>query len=181
MFPIWLLYEASNQDPNEASNQDPDGSCANSAGVECGTLDFGSGGSNASGNTYLVTVKPSATLALPFSVVSGPYYGRVAIAPTSAGWPSDGSLVRMWLSATAGGEPLLDAACQKALSVEDVWWWDQLDQLGYGCPVPNTGGSLFLNLRLCISANSDGSCQAPNVIYGSQSADIYMQGTINEH
>jgi hypothetical protein len=171
--PIWLLYEASNQDPN--------GSCANSAGVECGTLDYGSGGSNATGDTVIVRVKSSATLALPFSVVSGPYYGRVAIAPTSAGWPSDGSLVRMWLSATAGGEPLLDAACQKALSVEDVWWWDQLDQLGRGCPVPNTGGSLFLNLRLCISSYSDGSCQAPNVIYGSQSADIYMRSAINEH
>jgi hypothetical protein len=65
------------------------GSCSNTGDVQCGSLNYGSAGSNATGNTSRITLKPGTTLALPFSVVAGSYYGKVGIVPTSTTFPSD--------------------------------------------------------------------------------------------
>lgn len=179
--PSWLLYQAAKISGEADPDVDPDESCSVGAAVECGTLDYGSGGGDAIGQTARITVKPSATLVLPFSVISGSYYGKVGIVPTSMGLPTDGSGVRMWFSVKAGGAPLLHASCQRNLVFEGSVYWDQSDQLGFGCPIPNSDGPLFLNLRLCISDMTDGSCQAPDVNYGSQSVYVYIQGSTAQH
>lgn len=143
-----------------------------------GGLDFGSGGAGATGNTERITIEPGATYVLPFTVVPGPYYGRVGIVPTSSPLPTDGSEVRMWWSTEAGGKPLADPSCQRNLGAEGAIYWDQGKQLGFGCPIPNQKGELFVNLKLCASDRLDHSCSAAGAIDGSQSADYYISASI---
>ena len=155
------------------------GACANTGGVLCGKLDYGSGGGNATGNTSRITLEPGQTLALPFTVAAGPYYGKVGIVPTSSPFPTDGSQVRMWWSAEAGGKPLADSQCYKNLGAEGAMYWDQAKQLGFGCPIANQQATLFVNLRLCISERTDGSCSSAGATDGTQSAAIYISGATN--
>lgn len=140
--------------------------------VSGGDLDFGSGGGNSSGYTYPLTVTNTIT-AFPFTVKQGSFFGQVAIAPTSSPFPSDGTGVRMWISKSAGGDPL-GGRCSKNLGREAGMWWDQTASLGYGCAIPNASTKLYLNLRACISASSDSTCRSSSA--PGSAAPIYIKG-----
>ena len=154
------------------------GTCTNSSSVECGSLNFGSGGTSATGATNRLNLFPGLAVALPFTTTAGTYYGKVGIVPTSDGFPTDGAEVRMYWSTEAGGTPLSND-CQANLGREGALYWDQANVLGFGCPIPNQSGKLFLNFKLCISDVGDGSCSGPNVRYGEQSATVYVSGSRN--
>ena len=152
------------------------GTCSPSSALKCGSLDFGSGGSDSTGKTTRLELYPGETLALPFTVAQGANYGQVAIVPTSFGLPDDGAGVRLWWSAEAGGKPLSDYWCSRNIGFEGSGFWDQAGKLGYGCPIPDADGKYFVNLQLCVSDRSDTSCSAPGAKPGSESAYIYIQG-----
>ena len=152
------------------------GSCVLTGSVTCGSLDYGSGGNDATGKTSRIVLEPGKTLALPFTVAQGANYGQVGIVPTSYGLPDDGSAVRLWWSAEAGGKPLESSWCARNLGFEGGAFWDQAGKLGYGCPIPDANAKYFLNLRLCISSYSDTSCSASGARDGTQSTYIYIQG-----
>lgn len=149
-----------------------------SLGSTNGTLNFGSGGGSATGNTKSLTLEPGTTLTLPFSVVPGKYSGQIAIVPTSNGFPTDGAQVRMWFSSAAGGASLSNRWCSGNLGSEGALTWDQTGAISYGCPIPNQKGELFVNLELCISDRKDRSCSAPGATAGSQAAIIYISGNL---
>lgn len=156
------------------------GACTNSDSVTCGGLDYGSGGSYATGAITRRTISPGRTLALPFTIKPGAIFGKVGIVPTSSGWSNDGSGVRMFWSTEPGGNSL-SSNCAAKLGQEGSMWWDQSNVFGFACQVPNTSGRIYLNLRLCISDNSDGTCTGPNAKYGNQSVDIYISGSTENH
>ena len=146
--------------------------------VETGDLDFGSGGGNSGVTTYSVSVT-NDTIAYPFTVKQGAFYGSVAIVPTSRPFPADGTGVRLWWSKTAGGQPLADPSCSARVGREGTRYWDQSKTRGYGCPIDNVDSTLYLNLRACISAKSDTTCGAADAKAGS-AAPIYVQGSFSE-
>ena len=117
-------------------------------------------------------------MTLPLSVVPGQYAGQINVVPTSNGWPTDGSGVRIWISSTAGGAPLSSYWCSVNLGQEGSLNWDQTGTISYGCPIPNQKGELFVNLELCISGQKDRSCSAPGAKAGSESAMIYISGSL---
>ena len=152
------------------------GACSPSSRLQCGSLDYGSGGNDSTGKTTRLELDPGVTLALPFSVAPGANYGQIAIVPTSFGLPDDGAGVRMWWSAEAGGKPLANAWCSRNIGFEGSGYWVQSGKISYGCPIPDAAGKYFVNLQLCISDRSDTSCSAPGAKPGSESAYIYIQG-----
>ena len=117
-------------------------------------------------------------MTLPFSVVPGQYAGQINVVPTSNGFPTDGSQIRMWVSSTAGGAALSSYWCSTNLGQEGAINWDQTGSISYGCPIPNQKGEMFVNLELCISDRKDRSCSAPGAKAGSQSAMIYISGSL---
>ena len=157
------------------------GSATNGAGSGVtgtpGTFNYGSAGADATGRTDTISLSPGVTTALPFSTQAGAYTGRVGIVPTSYGFPTDGSEVRMWYSKTSNGAPLPGRFCAGNLGSEGSLWWDQTGTLSYGCQIPNANGSLYLNLQLCISGRLDKSCSS-GAKAGSQSARVYISGVI---
>ena len=79
------------------------------------------------------------------------------------------------LSKTAGGAPL-SSACAANLRREAAFWWDQSGDLGYGCLIPNTAASLFLNVRAsALAVASDKTCGSSGAGPGSP-APIYISG-----
>lgn len=142
--------------------------------VSAGNLDFGSGGGNATGRTYGLSVGYD-TVAYPFTVKTGPFFGQVSIVPTSAKFPDDGTGVRLWLSKTAGGTPLA-GGCARTAGSTGALWWDQTGTLGYGCSIPNTATTLYLNVRACISETSDTTCSSARGRGGY--APIYISGSL---
>ncbi len=146
--------------------------------VAAGDLDFGSGGDNAGVRQYPLTVT-NDIIAYPFTVKQGAYYGVVAIVPTTAPFPNDGTQVRLWWSRTAGGQPLPGAACSGNLGREGSRYWDQSGTRGYGCQIDNTVATLYLNLQACSSTIDDATCSAAGATSGSD-APIYLYGRLNE-
>ena len=141
--------------------------------VSAGNLDFGSGGGNATGNTYAVTFTNN-TVAYPFTVKPGRFFGTAAIVVTSTPFPSDGTGVRMWWSKTKGGNPL-SSACAANMGRTATVYWDQTGTLGYGCPIPNEATTLYLNFRTCIAPQSDATCSSSGAKAGSP-APVYVSG-----
>lgn len=146
--------------------------------VEDGDLDFGSGGGNSGTRTYLVSVT-NDTIAYPFTIKQGAFYGRVSIGPTSLPFPADGTGVRLWWSKTAGGQPLAGASCSANVGREGTRYWDQSGTRRYGCTIDNVDSTLYLNLRACISVKTDVTCGADDAKAGS-AATIYIQGSVVE-
>jgi len=146
--------------------------------VETGDLDFGSGGGNSGVSTYFVSVT-NDTIAYPFTIKQGAFYGRVSIGPTSLPFPDDGTGVRLWWSKTAGGQPLAGASCSANVGREGTRYWDQSQTRGYGCTIDNVDSTLYLNLRACISVKTDTTCGADDASAGSD-APIYIQGSLVE-
>ena len=146
--------------------------------VETGDLDFGSGGGNSGVSVYRVSVT-NDTIAYPFTIKQGAFYGRVSIGPTSLPFPDDGTGVRLWWSKTAGGQPLAGASCSAKIGREGTRYWDQSQTRGYGCTIDNVDSTLYLNLRACISVKTDTTCGADDASAGSD-APIYIQGSLVE-
>ena len=146
--------------------------------VETGDLDFGSGGGNSGVSTYFVSVT-NDTIAYPFTVKQGAFYGSVGIYPSSKPYPTDGSEIRLWWSKSKGGEPLAGAACHPRIGRESKNSWDQSGKRGYGCPIENIDSTIYLNLRACISASDDTTCTAPDAKAGS-AVPTYIGGRVNE-
>ena len=146
--------------------------------VESGNLDFGSGGGNSGVKTYFVSVT-NDTIAYPFTVKQGAFYGSVGIYPTSKPYPTDGSEIRLWWSKAKGGEPLAGAACHPRIGRESKNSWDQSGKRGYGCPIENVDSTIYLNLRACISTSDDTTCAAPGAKAGS-AVPTYVGGRVNE-
>ena len=146
--------------------------------VETGDLDFGSGGGNSGVSTYFVSVT-NDTIAYPFTVKQGAFYGSVGIYPSSKPYPTDGSEIRLWWSKAKGGEPLAGAACHPRIGRESKNSWDQSGKRGYGCPIENIDSTIYLNLRACISASDDTTCTAPDAKAGS-AVPTYIGGRVNE-
>ena len=146
--------------------------------VETGDLDFGSGGGNSGVSTYFVSVT-NDTIAYPFTVKQGAFYGSVGIYPSSKPYPTDGSEVRLWWSKEKGGEPLAGAACHPRIGREAKNSWDQTGKRGYGCPIENIDSTIYLNLRACISTSDDTTCTAPDAKAGS-AVPTYIGGRVNE-
>ena len=146
--------------------------------VETGDLDFGSGGGNSGVSVYSVVVT-NDTIAYPFTVKQGAFYGRISIGPTSRPFPADGTGVRLWWSKTAGGQPLAGASCSAKIGREGTRYWDQSQTRGYGCTIDNVDSTLYLNLRACISVKTDTTCGADDASAGS-AAPIYIQGSLVE-
>ena len=146
--------------------------------VETGDLDFGSGGGN-SGVSVKPVVVTNDTIAYPFTIRQGAFYGRVSIGPTSRPFPSDGTRVRLWWSKTAGGQPLAGASCAANVGREGTMYWDQSKTRGFGCAIDNVDATLYLNLRACISDKTDTTCGADDAEAGSD-APIYIQGSLVE-
>lgn len=146
--------------------------------VESGSLDFGSGGGNAGVTTYFVSVT-NDTIAYPFTVKQGAFYGSVGIYPSSKPYPTDGTEVRLWWSKVKGGEPLAGAACHPRIGRESKNSWDQSGQRGYGCLIENVDSTIYLNLRACISTSDDTTCAAPGAKAGS-AVPTYVGGRVNE-
>ena len=146
--------------------------------VEDGNLDFGSGGGNAGVTTYFVSVT-NDTIAYPFTVKQGAFYGSVGIYPSSKPYPTDGSEIRLWWSKEKGGEPLAGSACHPRIGRESKNSWDQSGKRGYGCPIENVDSTIYLNLRACISASDDTTCTAPDAKAGS-AVPTYIGGRVNE-
>ena len=147
-------------------------------GVTAGDLDFGSGGGSSGVTTHSLTVT-NDTVAHPFTVIEGAYYGSVGIYPTSTPYPTDGTEVRMWWSETAGGPPLAGADCSPRIGREANNTWDQSETVGYGCQIDNVDSTLFLNVRACISTPDDTTCTAVDAEAGSP-VPIYIGGRLNE-
>ena len=142
-------------------------------------MNFGSGGANAGVRTYPVTVT-NDTIAYPFTIKQGAFYGKVGIVPTaSSPFPDDGTQVRMWWSKTAGGYPLAGASCEGVLGREGSAYWDQSGTLGFGCQIPNAAANLFLNFKACISSTVDARCTASDAKAGSP-APVYIYGRLDE-
>lgn len=152
------------------------GSGGGSTTAQKGTLDYGSGGFDATGNTTLLRVNSGGT-ALPFTVVAGSYSGRVGITPSSLPFPDDGSEVRMWWSETSGGSPLAGSSCSGNLGSEGFLYWDQSGKQGYGCVIPNQNATLYLNVKLCISNFKDSTCSASDAKNSGSEAPVYLSGT----
>ena len=152
------------------------GSGGGSTTAQKGTLDYGSGGFDATGNTTLLRVNSGGT-ALPFTVVAGSYSGRVGITPSSLPFPDDGSEVRMWWSETSGGSPLAGSSCSGNLGSEGFLYWDQSGKQGYGCVIPNQNATLYLNVKLCISNYKDSTCSASDAKNSESEAPVYLSGT----
>ena len=146
--------------------------------VETGDLDFGSGGGNSGVSVYSVLVT-NDTIAYPFTIKQGAFYGRISIGPTSFPFPADGTGVRLWWSKTAGGQPLAGASCSAKVGREGTRYWDQSKTRGYGCTIDNVDSTLYLNLRACISVKTDTTCGADDAKAGSD-APIYIQGSLVE-
>ena len=146
--------------------------------VETGDLDFGSGGGNSGVSTYFVSVT-NDTIAYPFTVKQGAFYGSVGIYPSSQPYPTDKSEIRLWWSKSKGGEPLAGAACHPRIGRESKNSWDQSGKRGYGCPIENIDSTIYLNLRACISASDDTTCTAPDAKAGS-AVPTYIGGRVNE-
>ncbi|MDG2443708.1 MAG: hypothetical protein P8M13_10705 [Luminiphilus sp.] len=146
--------------------------------VETGDLDFGSGGGNSGVSTYFVSVT-NDTIAYPFTVKQGAFYGSVGIYPSSKPYPTDGSEIRLWWSKAKGGEPLAGAACHPRIGRESKNSWDQSGKRGYGCPIENIDSTIYLNLRACISASDDTTSTAPDAKVGS-AVPTYIGGRVNE-
>ena len=146
--------------------------------VETGDLDFGSGGGNSGVSVYRVSVT-NDTIAYPFTIKQGGFYGRVSIGPTSLPFPDDGTGVRLWWSKTAGGQPLAGASCSANVGREGTRYWDQSGTRRYGCTIDNVDSTLYLNLRACISVKTDVTCGADDAKAGS-AATIYIQGSVVE-
>ena len=146
--------------------------------VETGDLDFGSGGGNSGVSVYRVSVT-NDTIAYPFTIKQGAFYGRVSIGPTSLPFPADGTGVRLWWSKTAGGQPLAGASCSANVGREGTRYWDQSGTRRYGCTIDNVESTLYLNLRACISVKTDVTCGADDAKAGS-AATIYIQGSVVE-
>jgi len=158
---------SSSSAPSAASSPVPQGS------VAAGNLDFGSGGGNATGNTYPVTFTSSIT-AYPFTVKPGRFFGAAAIVVTSTPFPSDGTGVRMWWSKTSGGSPI-SSGCAANMGRTATFYWDQTGTLGYGCSIPNEAATLYLNFRTCIAPQSDATCSSSDAKAGSP-APVYVSG-----
>ncbi|MDG2443472.1 MAG: hypothetical protein P8M13_09505 [Luminiphilus sp.] len=142
------------------------------------TLDFGSGGTYATGNTNALTVSPGVT-SLPFTTAAGKNYsGQVGIVPTSGRVPEDGSEIRMWISTTKGGAPLAGRGCSTYVGFEGDIRWDQSGTSVSSCQIPY-GSNLFVNLGLCISDNSDTTCGATGAKFGAEAAPIYVWGVFS--
>ena len=124
-----------------------------------------------------IILKPGETLALPFSVVPGSWYGNVGIVPTSTPFPEDGSQTRMWLSVSADGPAFQQTQCSRNVGQEGGLNWEQTGDTAWKCQIPNEKAQLFLNLKLCISDRLDRSCNGPNVTYGTESARVYLSGS----
>ena len=146
--------------------------------VETGDLNFGSGGGNSGVSVYSVVVT-NDTIAYPFTVKQGAFYGRISIGPTSRPFPADGTGVRLWWSKTAGGQPLAGASCSANVGREGTRDWDQSGTRRYGCTIDNVDSTLYLNLRACISVKTDTTCGADDASAGSD-APIYIQGKFSE-
>ena len=146
--------------------------------VAAGDLDFGSGGGNSGVSVYRVSVT-NDTIAYPFTIKQGAFYGRGSIGPTSLPFPDDGTGVRLWWSKTAGGQPLAGASCSAKVGREGTRFWDQSKTRGYGCTIDNVDSTLYLNLRACISVKTDTTCGADDAKAGS-AAPIYIQGSVVE-
>ena len=141
--------------------------------VAAGNLDFGSGGGNATGNTYPVTFTANIT-AYPFTVQPVRFFGAAAIVVTSTPFPSDGTGVRMWWSKTKGGSPI-SSGCAANMGRTATFYWDQTGTLGYGCSIPNEAATLYLNFRTCIAPQSDATCSSSGAKAGSP-APVYVSG-----
>ena len=146
--------------------------------VAAGDLDFGSGGGNSGVSVYRVSVT-NDTIAYPFTIKQGAFYGRVSIGPTSFPFPADGTGVRLWWSKTAGGQPLAGASCSANVGREGTRYWDQSGTRRYGCTIDNVDSTLYLNLRACISVKTDTTCGADDAKAGS-AATVYIQGSVVE-
>jgi len=145
-----------------------------SGSVSSGDLNFGSGGRDATGNTYPVTVSNDTT-AFPFSVAAGNHLGSVSVITTSTPFPTDGTGVRVWWSTTAGGTPL-SSSCAANIGRTGKLYWDQTGKLGYGCAIPNTKATLYLNLKSCKSSTADVTCSDKSASPGSP-ASLYIAGS----
>ena len=145
-----------------------------SGSVSSGDLNYGSGGKDATGNSSRLTVSNDTT-AFPFSVAPGNFAGTVSVITSSTPFPTDGTGVRVWWSKTAGGSPL-SASCAANIGRTGQLYWDQTGRLGYGCAIPNTTTTLYLNLQSCISAQADVTCSASNASPGSP-ASLYISGS----
>ena len=152
------------------------GSSGGSSTAQEGTLDFGSGGYDATGNTNYVSIG-SGGLSLPFTVMTGTYSGRVGITPSSAAFPEDGSEVRAWWSEKEGGPSLPGVSCSGNLGSEGFLYWDQGGKQGFGCVIPNRAATLYFNLKLCISNPSDKTCSASDAKATNLEAPVYLSGT----
>jgi len=173
---------SSSTSTSSSSSSSNGGSATNGAGSGVtgtpGTFNYGSAGADATGRTDTIKLSPGVTTALPFTTQAGNFVGRVGIVPTSYGFPTDGSEVRMWWSKTSNGKPLPGRFCADNLGSEGSLWWDQTGELSYGCQIPNANGSLYLNLQLCKSGRLDKSCSSSGAKAGSQSARVYISGVI---
>jgi len=145
-----------------------------SGSVSSGDLNFGSGGRDATGNSNRVTVSNDTT-AFPFSVAAGNHLGSVSVITTSTPFPTDGTGVRMWWSTTAGGTPL-SSSCAANIGRTGKLYWDQTGKLGYGCAIPNTKATLYLNLKSCKSSTADVTCSDKSASPGSP-ASLYIAGS----
>jgi hypothetical protein len=145
-----------------------------SGSVSSGDLNYGSGGRNATGNSSRVTVSNDTT-AFPFSVAPGNYAGAVDVITSSTPFPTDGTAVRVWWSKTAGGSPL-SVSCAANIGRTGKLYWDQTGTLGYGCAIPNTRTTLYLNLKSCISPSTDVTCSDSKASPGSSSS-LYISGS----
>jgi hypothetical protein len=138
-------------------------------------LDFGSAG-NPGGQRSIITLTGSTKKALPFTTKPGSYWGLVGITPTVGNRASDGSAVRVWISSTAGGAPL-SPDCASFIGNNGRLKWSQTPRSG-SCIVPSQSATLYFNFGFCISSNTDATCSAPGVRFGSQSQDFYVQGRL---
>ena len=150
---------------------------ATGTGSSTSTLayDYGSGGTYATGATRRLTMDSGETKAMPFTIKPGSFAGDVGIVPTSTPFPDDGSGVRAWFSATAGGAPLA-GRCAMTFGREGRIDWDQTGKFEYHCQIGNSTGQIYLNLKNCISARSDTTCSAAGAKNGGP-AEVYRSGT----
>ena len=119
------------------------------------------------------------TIAYPFTIKQGAFYGRISIGPTSVPFPADGTGVRLWWSKTAGGQPLAGASCSAKVGREGTRYWDQSKTRGYGCTIDNVDSTLYLNLQACISTSDDTTCSAADAKAGS-AVPTYIGARVDE-
>ena len=131
------------------------GECTNTSRVACHNQDWGPNGLGSFWSTPH-TVPGGKVFAVPFTVRSGPGpYGAISTS-RQVGQSTNGYSIRMWFSATPGGERLdnTDACGRVTTATGGVRWAQASDRAGY-CNLPSTTKkTYYYNVALCNSASS---------------------------